>query len=80
MNILIKEINMATRKRINITIHPIELKKLDRIAELHSETRSGMIERLIQGFKEYRDKKDIGDLTELSYELRDRSKDKDKVK
>lgn len=44
--------NMATRERINITIHPIELEKLDRIAKDHKETRSGMITRLIQDYKE----------------------------
>jgi len=70
---------MATRKRINITMHPIELKKLDHIAKQYQETRSGMIERLIQGFKEYRDDKDIGELTEMSYYAPDK-KDKDKVK
>ena len=42
--------NMATHKRINITIHPIELKKLDHIAEKNQETRSGMITRLIQEY------------------------------
>ena len=41
---------MATHKRINITIHPIELEKLDRIAKKHNETRSGMIQRLIQSY------------------------------
>jgi len=40
--------NMATHKRINITIHPLELEKLDKIAKQHQETRSGMIARLIQ--------------------------------
>jgi len=47
------ENEMATRKRINITLHPIELKKLDSIAKKHKETRSGMLTRLIQ---EYEDK------------------------
>ena len=42
--------NMATHKRINITLHPIELEKLDRIADKHQETRSGMLARLIQEF------------------------------
>ena len=74
------EVNMATRKRLNITMHPIELKKLDRIAKQYQETRSGMIERLIQRFHKQSDNDILGDLTELSYELRDRSKDKDKVK
>ena len=40
--------NMATHKRINITLHPIEIEKLDQIAKKHKETRSGMITRLIQ--------------------------------
>ena len=44
--------NMASHKRINITIHPIELEKLDKIAKDHNETRSGMIARLIQNYKE----------------------------
>lgn len=43
---------MSTHKRINITIHPIELKKLDDIAKEHDETRSGMISRLIQNYNE----------------------------
>ena len=47
------ENEMATRKRINITLHPIELKKLDGIAKKYKETRSGMLTRLIQ---EYEDK------------------------
>jgi len=46
------EDNMATRKRIDITLHPIELEKLDRIAKKHNETRSGMITRLIQNHNE----------------------------
>jgi len=44
--------NMASHVRINITIHPIELEKLDKIAKQHNETRSGMIQRLIQKYKE----------------------------
>ena len=44
--------NMATHKRINITLHPIEIEKLDKIAAEHNETRSGMIARLIQNFEE----------------------------
>jgi len=48
------EINMATRKRLNITLHPTEIKKLDRIRNSieGGETRSGMIARLIQEYKE----------------------------
>lgn len=67
--------NMATHKRINITIHPIELKKLDEIVKENNETRSGMITRLIQNYQDKRTDNDkIADLTELSYELRDRNK------
>ena len=44
--------NMATHKRINITLHPIEIEKLDKIAKEHNETRSGMIARLIQECKD----------------------------
>lgn len=44
--------NMATHKRINITIHPIELRRLDLIAKENEETRSGMISRLIQEYKD----------------------------
>lgn len=64
----------AIRKRINITLHPIELKKLDKMANANEETRSGMLSRLIMGYgKETRQrKKDVEDLTELSYDLRDR--------
>lgn len=43
---------MTVRKRINITIHEIELNKLDRIKQKHNETRSGMITRLINEYKE----------------------------
>ena len=42
---------MATHKRINITIHPIELEKLKKIAEKNNETISGMIQRLIQDYQ-----------------------------
>jgi len=42
---------MATYKRITITMHPLEIEKLDQIAKENEETRSGMISRLIQGYK-----------------------------
>jgi hypothetical protein len=42
--------NMATHKRITITIHPIELKKIKEIAKKNNETISGMIQRLIQNY------------------------------
>lgn len=44
--------NMATHKKINISIHQIELNKLDRLKKKHNETRSGMITRLIIEAKE----------------------------
>jgi len=46
-----RESKMATHKRINITMHPIEIKKLDQIAKENDETRSGMIRRLIETYK-----------------------------
>jgi hypothetical protein len=70
---------MVTHKRINITIHPIELKKLDKIAAQHNETRSGMITRLIQEHKEISDYDSIGEKTEMSYYAPENKK-KDKVK
>ena len=44
---------MATHKRVNISLHPEDLEKLDKIAKKRNHTRSGMITRLIQ---EYEDK------------------------
>jgi len=46
------EDNMATRERVNVSLHPIELAKLDRIAKEYGETRSGMLMRIIQEFPE----------------------------
>jgi len=43
---------MATYKRLNITMHPIEIEKLDKLAKKHNETRSGMIRRLIDAYDE----------------------------
>ena len=40
-----------TKQRINITIHKIEIKRLDEIRKEYNESRSGMITRLIQNFK-----------------------------
>ncbi len=59
----------VTKKRISISLHPIELAKLDRIADKYGETRSGMFTRLIQEFPEdeYRNTRDLGDLTETPY-------------
>ena len=45
------EESMATHKRINITIHPEDLKRLDEIAKERNHTRSGMITRLIQEYE-----------------------------
>lgn len=42
--------NMAVYKRLTITIHPIELDKLDIMTEANNETRSGMIQRLIKDY------------------------------
>jgi metal-responsive CopG/Arc/MetJ family transcriptional regulator len=49
-----KDNTMANRQRIDITLHPIELEKLDRIRKnkKYNETRSGMIARLIQEYNE----------------------------
>lgn len=44
--------NMASYKRLTITLHPIEIEKLKRITEDNQETISGMISRLIQGYLE----------------------------
>lgn len=43
--------NMAFHKRLNITLHPKEIEKLDQIRKKNKETRSGMIARLIQEYK-----------------------------
>ena len=58
---------MVTHKRINITLHPIELKKLDKIAEQYNETRSGMITRLIQKYTLQSDNDWIEEKTEIAY-------------
>ena len=46
------EVNMATHKRVNISLHPEDLERLDKIAEKRKHTRSSMIARLIQEYKE----------------------------
>jgi len=68
--------NMASYKRINITLHPEDLKKLDRIAKDRDHTRSGMISRLIQEYKKKSDYNFIGEKTEMSYYSPDKKKDK----
>jgi hypothetical protein len=50
ISILVTKKNRTTKKRINISIHPIELAKLDQIADEYGETRSGMLTRIIQEF------------------------------
>ena len=57
----------VTKKRISISLHPIELAKLDRIADKYGETRSGMFTRLIQEFPEekQRNTRNLGELTEM---------------
>ena len=69
---------MVTHKRINITLHPIELKKLDKIAKQHNETRSGMITRLIQDYKQINDYDWIGEKTAMSYYAPEKKKKKNK--
>lgn len=44
--------NMGIYKKIMITLHPLEIEKLKRIAKKKQETTSGMIARLIQEAKE----------------------------
>jgi predicted DNA-binding protein len=38
---------MTNSKRLNITLHPEDIEMLDKLCITHSETRSGMIRRLI---------------------------------
>ena len=41
---------MSTHKKVTITLHPIEIAKLKKIAESNNETVSGMVARLIQNY------------------------------
>lgn len=50
-------------------MHPIEIAKVKRLAMKKQETFSGMLSRLVQDCREDYDDRDLGDLTELSYEL-----------
>ncbi|MBW2003765.1 MAG: ribbon-helix-helix protein, CopG family [Deltaproteobacteria bacterium] len=45
-------IDMAAHKRVNISLHPEDLEKLDMIAKKRGYKRSPMIARLIQEYKE----------------------------
>lgn len=80
-------------KRIDITLHPDELKKLDLICKERGyehkskkkkekgkivPNRSAMIARLIQEYrKKEKDNRTLGELTEMDYQF---AKNKDKVK
>lgn len=59
----------VAKKRISISLHPIELATLDRIANKYRETSSGMFTRLFQEFpdKEYGNVRDLSEPTEMSY-------------
>lgn len=65
------EDSMVTKKKINISLHPIELLKLDRIADEYGETRSGMLTRIIQEFpeKDHKDTRTLADVKELNYKI-----------
>ena len=41
---------MAVFKKMTITLHPLEIKKLETIAKQNQETKSGMIARLIKDY------------------------------
>jgi len=43
--------NMATHKRLTITMHPLEIEKLKKIAKENQETVSGMITRFVMEYK-----------------------------
>ena len=48
MRIIMNE--MATRKRVNITLHQEDIDKLDEICKQRNYKRSGMISKLIQEY------------------------------
>jgi metal-responsive CopG/Arc/MetJ family transcriptional regulator len=58
-------------KRLDITLHPEDIKKLDKIAKARGYKRSTMIAKLIQEYlwEKHEDTRDLDDLTELSHEL-----------
>ena len=68
-------------KRLDITLHPEDIKKLDKIAKARGYKRSTMIAKLIQEYlwEKHEDTRELGDLTELSHELHGSTKKK-KVK
>jgi metal-responsive CopG/Arc/MetJ family transcriptional regulator len=58
-------------KRLDITLHPEDIKKLDKIAKTRGYKRSTMIAKLIQEYmwEKHDDTRDLDELTELSHEL-----------
>jgi hypothetical protein len=70
----------VAKKRISISLHPIELAKLDRIGDEYGETRSGMLIRLIQEFPEaeHKDTCTLADATELRFKLREKKAERKK--
>lgn len=44
--------DMATHKKITITMHPIDIEELRKVAKENGETFSGMITRLLHYYKE----------------------------
>jgi metal-responsive CopG/Arc/MetJ family transcriptional regulator len=65
-------------KRLDITLHPEDIKKLDTIAKARGYKRSTMIAKLIQEYlwEKHEDTRDLDDLTELSHELHGSTKKK----
>jgi len=49
MRIIMNE-RMATRKRVNITLHQEDIDKLDEICKQRNYKRSGMLSKLIQEY------------------------------
>jgi len=44
--------SMATHRKVTITLHPLEIEKLKKIAKSNGEAHSGMIARLIHDYKD----------------------------
>jgi metal-responsive CopG/Arc/MetJ family transcriptional regulator len=65
-------------KRLDITLHPEDIKKLDKIAKARGYKRSTMIAKLIQEYlwAKHEDTRDLDDLTKLSHEIHDSTKKK----
>lgn len=43
---------MSTHRKVTITLHPLEIEKLKKIAKKKGETFSGMVARLIFEYKD----------------------------